>query len=242
MSIWTYDDAVGSGEALVELRAHVLRAAVALVPASLGVFASFSRRLTLQDAIYLRGGGASVPTGRLWRRCLARARHTNPFLPDWVEASGATVLALDELGGSAMDREHLTSIGMADELMLYLRVSGSVTAAIALMRTEEARRFTRGDALMLRRLHPLLQHAYTCGLESPSGRAHDAFLRSGLTAREADVAELVARGASNADIARSLHVTEATVKTHLSRIYPKLGVRSRTHLAILIGAHAKNFG
>jgi DNA-binding CsgD family transcriptional regulator len=242
MSIRSYDDAVESGDAVVELQAHILRAAVVLVPASLGIFASFSRRLTLRDVIYLGGGGAPVPTGRLWRRCLARARHTNPFLPDWVEASGATVLALEQLGGSPADREHLTSIGMADELMLYLRVSGSVTAAVALMRTAEMQRFTRGEALTLRRVHPLLQHAYTCGVESPSGRTHDAFLRSGLTAREADVAELVARGASNADIARSLHVTEATVKTHLSRIYPKLGVRSRTHLAILIGAHAKNFG
>jgi DNA-binding CsgD family transcriptional regulator len=242
MSIRTYDDAVESGDAVVELRAHILRAAVAWVPATLGVFASFSRRLTLQDAIYIRGSGAPFLTGPLRRRCRARAHHTNPFLPDWVEASGATVLAHDELGGSAEDREHLASIGMADELMLYLRVSGRLTAAIALMRTPEAPRFTRSDALTLRRLHPLVQHAYACGVESPSGREHDAFLRSGLTAREADVAELVARGASNADIARSLQVTEATVKTHLARIYPKLGVRSRTHLAICIGAHAKNFG
>jgi DNA-binding CsgD family transcriptional regulator len=58
---------------------------------------------------------------------------------------------------------------------------------------------------------------------------------SGLSAREADVAELVGRGATNAEIARSLHVTEATVKTHLRHIYAKVGVTSRTQLAILVG-------
>lgn len=52
--------------------------------------------------------------------------------------------------------------------------------------------------------------------------------RPDLSARELDVLRLVARGASNREIARELFVTEATVKTHLARAYPKLGVDSRT--------------
>jgi DNA-binding CsgD family transcriptional regulator len=60
-------------------------------------------------------------------------------------------------------------------------------------------------------------------------------LEGGLTPREADVAALVGRGATNAEIARTLHVTEATVKTHLTRIFAKVGVRSRTQLALLLG-------
>ena len=42
-------------------------------------------------------------------------------------------------------------------------------------------------------------------------------------------------GATNAEIARSLHLTQTTVKTHLTRIYGKLGIRSRTQLAIVLG-------
>jgi len=49
-----------------------------------------------------------------------------------------------------------------------------------------------------------------------------------LTARELEVLSLVARGASNKEIARQLHISEATVKTHLLHIFDKLGVSDRT--------------
>jgi DNA-binding NarL/FixJ family response regulator len=49
-----------------------------------------------------------------------------------------------------------------------------------------------------------------------------------LTSREVEVLELVARGASNADIAAALFISEATVKTHLLHAFAKLGVDDRT--------------
>lgn len=53
-----------------------------------------------------------------------------------------------------------------------------------------------------------------------------------LTAREVMVAEQVAHGASNREIAEALDVTERTVKAHLSAIFGKLGVRDRVQLAL----------
>ncbi len=50
-----------------------------------------------------------------------------------------------------------------------------------------------------------------------------------LTPREAQVLGGVARGGTNAEIARELFIGEATVKTHLLRIFAKLGVDDRTH-------------
>ncbi|MFM9379169.1 response regulator [Gordonia sp. VNK21] len=49
-----------------------------------------------------------------------------------------------------------------------------------------------------------------------------------LSARETQVLRLVAGGASNSHIASRLHITDATVKSHLVHIYTKLGVSSRT--------------
>ncbi len=49
-----------------------------------------------------------------------------------------------------------------------------------------------------------------------------------LTAREIEVLALVAQGQSNAEVGRSLFIGEATVKTHLVRVFAKLGVSDRT--------------
>jgi len=49
-----------------------------------------------------------------------------------------------------------------------------------------------------------------------------------LSAREIEVLQLVAKGASNEEIGKSLHISTATVKTHLIHIYGKLGVDDRT--------------
>lgn len=49
-----------------------------------------------------------------------------------------------------------------------------------------------------------------------------------LSAREVEVLKLVARGRTNRQIGRAIHVSEATVKTHLLRAYDKLGVSDRT--------------
>ena len=62
---------------------------------------------------------------------------------------------------------------------------------------------------------------------APSPRLHE------LTPRETDVVTLVARGASNGEIATRLVLSPATVKTHVSRIMTKLGVRDRAQLVVL---------
>lgn len=51
---------------------------------------------------------------------------------------------------------------------------------------------------------------------------------SALSAREIEVLMLVARGATNQDVAGKLHISTATVKSHLLQIYQKLGVSDRT--------------
>jgi DNA-binding NarL/FixJ family response regulator len=95
---------------------------------------------------------------------------------------------------------------------------------------EAVRLVAAGDALLspgvTRRL--IAEFARMGAPRSPGRQQLD-----GLTERESEVLALVARGMSNAEIAAYLIVAEQTVKTHVSRILMKLGLRDRTQAVVL---------
>lgn len=63
--------------------------------------------------------------------------------------------------------------------------------------------------------------------ESEPGKTGPAEAPDGLTLREIEVLGLIAEGLSNQEIARRLHVSTATVKTHINNLFAKTGVKDR---------------
>ena len=86
-----------------------------------------------------------------------------------------------------------------------------------------------GDTLLAPEITRRLVEAYV--RRPPPGPATPAPLAE-LTDREVEILRLVARGLSNAEIAASLFLSEATVKTHVSRVLAKLDLRNRVQAVV----------
>ena len=87
-----------------------------------------------------------------------------------------------------------------------------------------------GDALLAPSVTRRLIEAFA---RRPPEAAPSPSRLASLTAREQDVLLLLARGRSNAEIATTLFVSEATVKTHVGNLLAKLGLRDRVQAVIL---------
>jgi len=90
----------------------------------------------------------------------------------------------------------------------------------------------RGDALLSPEVTRRVIARFSTA--APPVRAHRP---PELTDREFEVLVQLARGASNAEIAAELYLGEATVKTHVSRVLTKLGLRDRTHAVVFAYEH-----
>jgi NarL family two-component system response regulator LiaR len=90
---------------------------------------------------------------------------------------------------------------------------------------EAIRRVHRGESS----LHPVIARKVLEELSAPSTRPRTP---DPLTPRELEVLQLVARGLENVEIAESLVISEATVRTHVSNIMSKLHLASRTQAAL----------
>ena len=85
-----------------------------------------------------------------------------------------------------------------------------------------------GQAVIDPSVQRLLVDAVLAGApQGPRDQPKEAPVADGLTPREAEVLGLIAAGLSNAEIAARLVVSEATVKSHINHLLPKIGARDR---------------
>ncbi|WP_158887665.1 response regulator [Amycolatopsis anabasis] len=91
----------------------------------------------------------------------------------------------------------------------------------------------RGDALIDPSVTRRLVARFTTSIEPPASTPE----LERLTTREREVLSLIARAHSNAEIAEALRVGEETVKTHVSRVLAKLGLRDRVHAVVYAYRH-----
>jgi DNA-binding NarL/FixJ family response regulator len=127
----------------------------------------------------------------------------------------------------------LTTFDLDDYVYAALRAGASgflLKDASARELSDAVRLVAAGDALLAPAITKRLiaEFARMGAPRTPSRQQVE-----GLTDRESEVLALVARGLSNSEIADRLVVAEQTIKTHVSRILMKLGLRDRTQAVVL---------
>ncbi|MFM0503578.1 response regulator transcription factor [Paraburkholderia caffeinilytica] len=181
------------------------------------------------------------------RTYLQRYCTLDPMHPSRFSTQSGSVLTLaGELpetvrSGSVYWRRFLNPHQVVDVMEVLLRDgtrSPRPVAAFSLLRMAPAEAFTEGEQQHARAVQPLLEAALVPALRDQRpmrthvrhGADADADIRSNLTHREQQIARLVRNGLSNKEIARDLALAQPTVKTHLLRMFRKLGVSSRTEM------------
>ncbi|GIF51721.1 LuxR family two component transcriptional regulator [Asanoa ferruginea] len=115
------------------------------------------------------------------------------------------------------DDEHILSALRAGALGYLTKDAGRVQIAQAV------RAAAAGQSV----LDATVQQRLVAAASSPPAPPAGGPLPDGLTAREAEVLGLIAAGLSNREIAERLFVTEVTVKSHVNRLFAKIGARDR---------------
>jgi DNA-binding CsgD family transcriptional regulator len=140
-----------------------------------------------------------------------------------------------ELEATRLFREVYVPLGVMHQIAFTLPSDAGRVLAIALSR--EDRDFTNTERRFLNRARPYLIQAYRNALDYTAlkvgldARLRAALERAGLTAREAEVMALVARGASSEHAADQLGLSQRTIDKHLENTYRKLNVTTRSAAA-----------
>jgi DNA-binding NarL/FixJ family response regulator len=128
----------------------------------------------------------------------------------------------------------LTTFGLDEYIVEALRAgaSGFITKDVPADELVRAVRVVAaGEALLTPAVTRQLLDRVARRLPTPVGHTQESLAE--LTDREREVLELLARGMSNAEIAEALVVGDATVKTHVSNVLMKLGLRDRVQAVVL---------
>lgn len=214
--------------------AFALDTATAFIPTSIALLFDVDEHLGASAVMALRSPHCAAPATDELARRLVQLEPIDPFSVRRAHAAKSRTLSVTDVGGEeelrrSMYGRHLRKLDLGTPLHAYLWNDGRIVSAVALFRDACQPAFRRAEALLLGELEPLLADAIVFG--RCAGGQVPVLPEERLTLREREVAWLVLAGVTNASVAERLGMTEATVKTHLTRVYAKLGIRNRTELA-----------
>lgn len=136
------------------------------------------------------------------------------------------VMPYTDLHETVFHHEFLGPVGMSSGMNMFLFDGDQDVGDFRIWRSSDRAPFTESDRILLQSLKAPLERA--------AMRQRAAF--RGLTPREAEIAQLVAKGCRDQDISRVLGISISTVRTHLNSAMEKRGCANRAELAFSITA------
>ncbi|SDM60438.1 helix-turn-helix transcriptional regulator [Allokutzneria albata] len=227
----------------IELRVGVANYALALLDLGQGRFQEAHDRLTAMTTghpVTVWGSTADRVEAAVASGNLDAARKSVEFLKQWsvnatttrAKALVARCRALVEDDAVPLYEQALTTDSEYDRARTALLLGERLRRD---RKVSEARPHLRTAAEIFGRLGARPWEQRALGELRAAGEARQRTEAAELTPQELRIAQLVAEGVSNKDVAARLFLSPRTVEYHLYKIYPKLGVSSRTELARVLG-------
>lgn len=234
-----HEDALAGTDETFELMARALDYLTANVSAMIATYALIdaSKRSYVVGPCVVKLQDCDFDAHELYEAYMKNAA-ADPFNAAALKGRRDPLLTEEDVGGrdamrsSPFAQSYLERVGAGASIRLLLYDGEHLSGAITLRRrrnepgfTEEEKRLLRGSQEFLQAVHTIaILKARSKGNLPEFARAHK------LSAREQQVVQLLAAGATTAEIADRLVISPGTVTRHLNRIYAKVGVQTRTQL------------
>lgn len=245
-TVQSYRQAITSPDEPTRFAARALSTVSKATEATGGAWLPVDRRGHTTGVITYRDSQWLVSPGQARRIYLDHFSRIDPFSPANSLTADRAVVTTADLGGH--DQFALTHfavgflerVGFTFPAVMNLRHSGRLVAQLFVGRSKDAGDFNHRDLALLHSMQSFIEASFSLGaqVDAAQREEHEYVTSNALSARELEVARLVANGATNREAAETLMLSVATIKSHLHRVFVKLDIRTRTELTRIFLAKA----
>lgn len=210
---------------------QVVSLGLQFVPADSVRFLIFSPIHSINQGLY------SEDSLEFMEREYAKFWSDDPMHPSFFEdtdinvVSNTSLMSISKWKEQKIYQQFFSPAGYFHDMDTYFRVESKIVGVLTMLRCDERRPFTKGEIAAMEKIHPFIEYCMKTVFIPARIKDRQELMRTyDLTLRELDVLEYALSGLSNKELVKYLNMGLPTLRTHLQRIYEKVGVHSTSEL------------